>query len=343
VRGVVKFKNRIIILFLMKRTTLIAITAAVMILVIAVILLYIHNSAGRSTVTPRERIASLDPTCTQLLFSLGLGHDVVEMDTYSAQLLAYFNESPKTNVTILSSIWPFPSLESIVNASPSIICYDYGWYGPQLSKISGYNWTIIVINGTSDTNMSQIENDVRSAGLKLGITGAASAVINSMNSVLSSISSATQGSERPTVIYLDGVNPIYSASYNTFIGNEIKLANGIDVVNTTNPWPQLSPSQFLLYNADYIIASDFMGNCSATLQAILSLPGINTVNAVKENHIYIIGNLGQSLIEEPGPLSVYGVKLIAYILHASSFNASPPHCINATWIMNNIRPELGSG
>lgn len=327
----------------MKRTTLIAITVGILVLAAAMALLYVYNSTGKNPIIPRERIASLDPTCTQLLYSLGLGHDVVEMDTYSAQLLAYFNETPKSNVTILSSIWPFPSLESIINASPSIICYDYGWYGPQLSKIKGYNWTIIIINGTSDTNMSQIENDVRLTGLKLGITGAASAVINSMNSVLNSVSSTTQNSEKPTVIYLDGVNPIYSASYNTFIGNEIKLANGIDVVNTTNPWPQLSTSQLLLYNADYIIASDFMGNCSATLQAILSLPGINTVNAVKENHIYIIGNLGQSLVEEPGPLSVYGVKLIAYILHASSFNVSPPHCINATWIMSNIRPELGSG
>ncbi|GGP20426.1 ABC transporter substrate-binding protein [Thermocladium modestius] len=329
----------------MKKNELLIIVVGVIVLVMIIIGVYAvwFSNASQRNPTIHERIASLDPTCTQLLYSLGLGKDVVAMDEYSVQLLNYFNETPGNNVTILQSIWPFPSLESILNSTPTAICYDYGWYGPQLSKLAGYNWTIVIINGTSDSNMSQIDNDILKAGEELGSYSNAREVVNGINAILASINSTTASLSRPTVIYLDGVNPIYSASFNTFIGYEIKAANGIDVVNTTYPWPQLSVSQFLLYNADYIIASDFMGNCSATLQAILSLPGVNSIKAVRENHVFIIGNLGQSLVEEPGPLSVYGVKLIAYIIHPQAFGVNPPHCINATWIMNYIRPEMSIG
>lgn len=328
----------------MRRSELLIIVVGVIVLTI-IIGIYVVRlfNAPQQNPAIHERIASLDPTCTQLLYSLGLGKHVVVMDEYSAQLLSYFNKTPGNNVTILQSIWPFPSLESILSSAPTDICYDYGWYGPQLSKLAGYNWTIVIINGTSDSNMSQIDNDILKAGEELGAYSNAREVVSRINAILTGINSTTASLARPTVMYLDGINPIYSASFNTFIGYEIRAANGIDVVNTTYPWPQLSVSQFLLYNADYIIASDFMGNCSATLQAILSLPGVNSINAIRENHVFIIGNLGQSLVEEPGPLSVYGVKLIAYIIHPQAFGVNPPHCINATWIMDNIRPEMSIG
>ncbi len=77
-------------------------------------------------------------------------------------------------------------------------------------------------------------------------------------------------------------------------------------------YPTVSSSQLLTANPDYIIADNFMGNYTATLQAILSIPpGINSTNAAMENHIYILGNFAESLIEEPGPLSVYGALLLA--------------------------------
>jgi len=110
------------------------------------------------TTPPRQvRIASLDPACSQIIFTLGLGDEVVLLDTYSRQILTYFNVTIPPNATILTSIWPAPSIEAVVNASPTVICYDLGFYGPStLASFSSIGIPIIIINGTADRTFQQI-------------------------------------------------------------------------------------------------------------------------------------------------------------------------------------------
>ena len=296
-----------------------------------------------TTTPPRQiRIASLDPACSQIIFTLGLGDEVVLLDTYSRQILTYFNMTISPNATILTSIWPAPSIEAVVNASPTVICYDLGWYGPStLASFSSIGIPIIIINGTADRTFQQIEADTYLVAKALGVPERGLKVASWMSNVINSITGRVLGLSKPTVLFMGWSNPIYAPSNLTFIGYEIGVAGGLDVVNTTVPWPTLTPSQVLVYNPDYIIASDFMGNCSATLAAIMQIPGINYTKAVREGHVYVLGNLATSLVEEPGPLSVYGAEIIAAILHPEAFGlGSVPQCINSEWVLSTFKPTL---
>ncbi|MFP3237711.1 MAG: ABC transporter substrate-binding protein [Caldivirga sp.] len=296
-----------------------------------------------TTTSPRQvRIASLDPACSQIIFTLGLGNEVVLLDTYSRQILTYFNVTIPPNATILTSIWPAPSIEAVVNASPTVICYDLGWYGPStLASFSSIGIPIIIINGTADRTFQQIEADTYLVAKALGVPERGLKVASWMSNVINSITGRVLGLSKPTVLFMGWSNPIYAPSNLTFIGYEIGVAGGLDVVNTTVPWPTLTPSQVLVYNPDYIIASDFMGNCSATLAAIMQIPGINYTKAVREGHVYVLGNLATSLVEEPGPLSVYGAEIIAAILHPEAFGlGSVPQCINSEWVLSTFKPTL---
>lgn len=296
-----------------------------------------------TTTPPRQiRIASLDPACSQIIFTLGLGDEVVLLDTYSRQILTYFNVTIPPNATILTSIWPAPSIEAVVNASPTVICYDLGFYGPStLASFSSIGIPIIIINGTADRTFQQIETDAYLVAKALGAPERGLKVASWMSTVINSVTSKVSGLSKPTVLFMDWSNPIYAPSNLTFIGYEIGIAGGLDVVNTTVPWPTLTPSQVLVYNPDYIIASDFMGNCSATLTAIMQIPGINYTKAVREGHVYVLGNLATSLVEEPGPLSVYGAEVIAAILHPEAFGLSNvPQCISSEWVLGMLKPTL---
>jgi len=54
-----------------------------------------------------------------------------------------------------------------------------------------------------------------------------------------------------------------------------------------------------------------------------------------------LGNLATSLVEEPGPLSVYGAEIIAAILHPEAFGlGSVPQCINSEWVLSTFKPTL---
>ena len=323
---------------------------AVLAVVIAIVAGLVGYTLGKA---PRQakayvapiKIASLDPACTQIIASLGLLSDVNVIDIYSLALLKYLNASAPANATILKSIWPTPPVEVIVNASPSIICFDEGWYG--LNALGGFSdlgIPLIIINGTADRNFNQIASDVASVANALHVPDRGAAVVDRMMNILSNIKDRVRGLGRPTVLFVGWVNPIWTDSNSSFIGYEIYVAGGVDPINSTEPYLTITTPQLLTLNADYIILSDFMGNCTATLGAFLQIPGVNMTKAYREGHIYVLGNLAASLVEEPGPLSVYGAELIAMIIHPSAFNiAEVPQCINASWVLTHVKPSITLG
>ncbi|WP_243678113.1 ABC transporter substrate-binding protein [Vulcanisaeta distributa] len=254
-------------------------------------------------------IGTVSPDCTQIIYALGFGDRVILIDIYSEQLLKYLNVTVPSNATIISSIYGSPPIEPIITAHPSLLCADAG-FQPQLAQSVGTlgaaNITVIFIGGTSNTNVTGIESDIMLMAKALGVPGrGGEEVISHMNAVINYVVSKVSNEPRVTVAYISWYNPIYVAGNSSFVGYYINLAGGYDPFNGMYP-PTVSPSQLLTVNPDYIIADDFMGNYTATLQAILSIPGINSTNAVREGHVYVLGNFAESLIEEPGPLSVYG-------------------------------------
>ena len=301
---------------------------------------------GRNvTITsPPATIGIISPDCTQIIYALGFGNRVALIDVYSEQLLNYLNITVPNNVTTISQIFESPPIEPIITAHPSLLCADAG-FQPQLvqsvNTLSAANITVIFIGGTDNTNVTGIENDVMLMAKALGVPGRGEEVISRMNNIINYIESKVSGEPRVVVAYISWYNPIYVAGNSSFVGYYINLAGGYDPFS--GMYPTVSPSQLLTVNPDYIIADDFMGNYTATLQAILSIPGINSTNAAKENHIYILGNFAESLVEEPGPLSVYGALLLAMILHPDAFGLNStaiPHYISAQWVNQYVKPNL---
>ena len=301
---------------------------------------------GRNvTITsPPTTVGTISPDCTQIIYALGFGNKVVLIDTYSEQLLNYLNITVPSNVTTISQIFESPPIEPIITAHPSLLCADAG-FQPQLvqnvNTLSAANITVIFIGGTDNTNVTGIESDVMLMAKALGVPGRGEEVISHMNEVINYIKGKVSGEPRVVVAYISWYNPIYVAGNSSFVGYYINLAGGYDPFS--GMYPTVNPSQLLTVNPDYIIADNFMGNYTATLQALLSIPGINSTNAAKENHIYVLGNFAESLIEEPGPLSVYGALLLAMILHPDAFGLNStaiPHYISAQWVNEYVKPNL---
>lgn len=286
----------------------------------------------------------VSPDCAQIVYALGFGDKVVLIDIYSEQLLHYLNAAIPNNITTISSIYPTPPLESIIITHPSLLCADAG-FQPRLAQstntLSAANITVIFIGGTANTNITGIENDIILMARALGVPNRGEEIINHMNSVINYVRNKVSSEPRVNVAYISWYNPIYAAGNSSFVGYYIGMAGGYDPFS--GMYPTISPSQLLTANPDYIIADNFMGNYTATLQAILSIPGINSTNAARENHIYVLGNFAESLIEEPGPLSVYGALLLAMILHPSAFGLNStaiPHYVSAQWVNQYVKPNL---
>ncbi len=298
----------------------------------------VTDGLGRVVIVPANpnRIVSIAPSVTQILVGIGLGKQLIGVDYWSYSLLQYLNETivlPE-NVTIINSIYP-PNVTGIVLLKPQIVVADAGLEGEYLQQFQSAGLNVLFLKGDLDYNFTQIENDVLLAGKAFNHLQQAEQLISWMNTMLSKFNSTNRNI---TIAYIGWINPdgsFYTAGGNVFINAIIQEAGGINVFQQLSGYPLVSPSQLIVKNPDIIIVVA-MYNYTYTLQMLNSIPGIQNTTAYKEGHIYILSDgLPEYLLQEPGPLAVYAVGMLDYII-----NGNAPHYINTSWVKNTLNVTL---
>jgi ABC-type Fe3+-hydroxamate transport system, periplasmic component len=262
-----------------------------------------------------SRIVSLAPSDTQILVALGLGKDIVGVDYYSYQLLQELNMTSvlPPNVTVLPPNVTYPSLnaEAIEVLNPSLVVGDAGIDGGYLSQFQSANLNVIFTRGDLDTNFSGIYQDIYLLGKVFHVEPQAQELVQWMESKVSKYSS---NSYVPVayVICWTPQNDFYTVSKGSFINGIIQSAGGDNLyANLSNPYPEVSGETILAYRPPIIIAN-CVYNVSYTQNIINSY-------VTYPHKLYVVGcPLPVSLLNEPGPLSVYGLAMMRAMLNGTA-------------------------
>lgn len=319
------------------------IVLAVLVIVEAIAIAYLYQSQSRTsnvtkpiTQTQEIRIVSLTPSDTQILIALGLGKYIVGVDEYSYELLKELNETYllPSNVTVLGHIIP-PNISGILLLKPTVVVGEQDFLGSYVDQMKQVGLNVLLTNNDFASSFPQIENNIYQIAEYFNRTQQAMELIQWMNEMLSNFSSQEENVTNVTyIIWINNDYTFYTAGGNVFIDNIISLAGGSNVFSSYSGYPVLSPSQLLIAKPQVLIAGE-MYNISFTLQAIKSFPDGSQIPAIKDGKYFVLGNLATSLLEEPGPLAVYGVELVHLILTGQA-----PHIINSTWVMEHVNPQL---
>ena len=265
----------------------------------------VTDDAGRTVTVAQtpHRIISLAPSITEDLFALGLGGKVVGDTTYDNYPPAAVNI---TKVGGFSS----PSIEKIVSLNPDIVFASSLENNTLLSTLSGYGIPTVVINPTSLTG---ILNDLSLIGKVTGSTGNSSALVENFTQKMNANSISV--ASHPRVLYLVWYDPIMSAGADTFEGDIIAHAGGINVAQLANVsgYGTMSKESIVALNPSVIIANSAMN--STAVQQVKSDPALATVDAVKNGKIYI---LDSDIISRPGPRAFDALEQIAGIIRQAS-------------------------
>ena len=265
----------------------------------------VTDDAGRTVTVAQtpHRIISLAPSITEDLFALGLGGKVVGDTTYDNYPPAAVNI---TKVGGFSS----PSIEKIVSLNPDIVFASSLENNTLLSTLSGYGIPTVVINPTSLTG---ILNDLSLIGKVTGSTGNSSALVANLTQKMTANSISV--ASHPRVLYLVWYDPIMSAGADTFEGDIIAHAGGINVAQLANVsgYGTMSKESIVALNPSVIIANSAMN--STAVQQVKSDPALATVDAVKNGKIYI---LDSDIISRPGPRAFDALEQIAGIIRQAS-------------------------
>lgn len=274
--------------------------------------LTVTDSANRSvTITGApQRILSLAPSTTEIVFALGLGSRVIAVDSYS-DYPAATKDLPKINT--------FPlNLEQVVSLKPDLVLAAGIQSADDIKKLSDLKLTVLVV-GSVNATFDSVASDIALVGKATGTDAQAKAVTDAMKQKIDSIKAKVAGaSTKPRVYWeLDSTDPAkpYAPGPGSFINDIITLAGGVNVTaSAKSPYAQISAEEIIAANPAVIILSD--AAYGTTVESVKARKGWSVISAVKNNLVFPIDD---NLVSRPGPRIVDGLEAAAKLIHPEAF------------------------
>ena len=266
----------------------------------------VTDDAGRTVTiaqTP-NRIVSLAPSITEDLYALGLGDKVVGTTTYC-------NYPPEANNTTKVGGFGTPNMERIVSLKPDIVFTGSLNNETVISALDSYGIPTVVIEPKTLTG---ILDDLSLIGKITDTTGNSSALVANLTQRLTK-SNATSNATQARVLYLVWYDPITSAGADTFEGDIIARAGGINVAKLANVggYGTISKEAVVALNPSVIFANSAMN--STVIEQVKSDPALSTVDAIKNGKVFV---LNSDVISRPGPRAFDAMDQIIEMIRQSS-------------------------
>jgi iron complex transport system substrate-binding protein len=233
-------------------------------------------TVGSITLDKRpERIVSLSPTATEMLFAVDAGAQVVAVDDFST----YPPSAPKTKLSGYK-----PNAEAIAAYRPDlvVISNDSEKIVDQLKalKIPTYLAPAAV---TVDDTYKQITE----IGQLTGHAGQSSAVNEQIKNDLAKLAKDLPARAAPLTYYYELDPTLFSLTSKTFVGSLFTaagLTNIADAAGANNPYPQLSGEVIVKQNPDLIFLADTKC-CGQNQQTVGTRAGWGGIAAVKNGQV----------------------------------------------------------
>jgi iron complex transport system substrate-binding protein len=264
---------------------------------------YVVDDLGRSVAingTP-QRIVSIAPSNTEILFALGLGEKVVGVTDWC-------DYPPEALEKEKVGGYDTPDIEKIDALNPDLILAAYGTPIDVIDTLEGLGLTVF---GIKSTDLDDVLNDIRTVGNITGKEVEANALTSEMESRIEAVTDATSElEERPRIFYIVWHDPLWTAGLETFIHELIEKAGGVNICQNITGYTTISIEEVVARNPEVIIASEwsFEWAQNETL--------LRGTNASQSGRIY---QGDDNLVQRPGPRLVDGLEWFAYFIHPEIF------------------------
>ena len=225
-----------------------------------------------------QRIVSLSPTHTEMLFAIGAGDQLVAVDEFS--------NYPTEALELPNELSGFePNVEAIAAYDPDLVVIggDFTGLGAQLDEL-GIAWWDGPAALTLDDSYTQIEQ----LGAATGHVGEAAELVSSMQMDIDEIVAATPVADEPLTFYHELDPTLYSADSTTFIGELyalLGLQNIADrVEGDSGGFPQLSAEFVVSADPDLIFLADTKC-CAESAETVGAREGWAVLSAVQNGNV----------------------------------------------------------
>jgi iron complex transport system substrate-binding protein len=251
-----------------------------------------------------EKIVSLAPSATEILFALGLGDRVVGVDAYS-------DYPPEAQDIERIGDFDGPNIEKILDLKPDLVIAGNKLQEKTIQQLEDLKVPTVAVEASIFDN---IYGSIQLVGKITGAEDKVQELVDSMTKRVEDIKEKVKDAEKPTVYYVMSYGDMgnWTSGPGSFINDLMEMAGGDCITKDGGaPWMDYSLETLIERDPDILIVSSDMGT-EANLEWLKNANGYKDLTAVKEGRVYVVES---GLVTRPGPRIVDGLETIAKILH----------------------------
>ncbi|MBL8204889.1 MAG: cobalamin-binding protein [Blastocatellia bacterium] len=248
-----------------------------------------------------QRIISLAPSITEILFALKLGDRVVGVTSY-CDFPAEANAKEKVGDTIK------PNLERLIALKPDLVLISTA---SQLEKITQQLDQLgIPVFVSNPKTVQEVIASIRKIGEITNTQERAAEIAVSMQQRVAAIRYPLNY-HPPSVLYVLQLEPLITAGQKTFINDLITSAGGLSISGDEKAdYPQFSREAVIARAPEVIIIPASHGAELVNIEAVKQAFGATP--AIKNNRIV---RINPDLVSRPGPRIVEGLEALRAGIH----------------------------
>jgi iron complex transport system substrate-binding protein len=260
--------------------------------------------------TAPQRIISLAPSNTEILFALGLANRV-------AAVTDYCNYPPEVEAKPSIGGFSTPNIEEIVALSPDLILATSQHEDRIIPQLEGKGLTVVALNPKT---IDEALEAIALTGKACGVEGNAAELIGSMRQRIKMVTDITAGlapEQRPRVLYTIWHDPWIIAGSETLQNELILKAGGTNICQSLTDYPTIGLEAIIEDNPEVIITNIGHGTGEdLTLQFIKAESRLKDIDARRNNRVY---GIDADLSSRPGPRISEALELFAKFIHPELF------------------------
>jgi iron complex transport system substrate-binding protein len=265
----------------------------------------ITDQLGRHVSVPDkpQRVVSLAPSITEIVFALDQGHRLQGVTTYS--------DFPPEAVKLPKvGSYVHLDLEKIVALKPDL-CIAIKDGNPRViaQRLESLK---IPVYAVDPNNLETIMKTVLEIGTLLNAKDRANQLVQNMDLRIQKVKSlVAKTTHRPRVFLQIGVSPIVSAGTHTFIHELIVIAGGTNLAAGPIPYPRFSREKVLALSPEIIIITS-MARSAVFEKVKAEWEKWPNMPAVRNQRIYVENS---NFFDRPTPRLLDGLELLIQLIH----------------------------
>jgi iron complex transport system substrate-binding protein len=263
-----------------------------------------------------NRVVSLAPSNTEILFAVGAGDKVVGVTDYCNYPYNFSAWIETGNLTSVGDYWT-PNIEAIVEVEPDLILAAFA-QEEVVNALREMGYKVLVLD---PDNIDDVLKDIVLVGRATDRNIEAAILVNNLRRRIDTVvSKVADAASTPKVYYEVWYDPLWSVGSESWEHELIEKAGGINIfANQSLKYFETSSEAIIERDPDVMIfplghgvGPPFWGS----FDQVKARPGWNAISAVQNDRLYAID---ADVISRPGPRLVDALETLAEIIHPELF------------------------